>query len=45
MVFLSDLRVLLRQHMTSLRAATAAKLSGATDFIERHSPPQSLEMP
>jgi hypothetical protein len=44
-LFLSDLRVLLRQHTTSLRAATVAKLSGAIDFIERRSPPQSLEMP
>ena len=44
-LFLPDLRVLLRQHTTSLRAATAAKLSGSTDFIERRSPRQSPEMP
>jgi len=44
-LILSELRILLRQHVKHLRTVAAGKLSGAREFLERRSdrdPPQNL---
>ena len=44
-IVLSELRILIRQHVDHLRIVAAGKLSGAREFAERRSdqkPPQKL---